>query len=106
MAAATTKETWTTPTAWRAWDGDFVSQGNLIPVLMSREFVLLYKLYESLKCSERRRAAHLLKSKSLREGAEALKRERVPLIAKRHPGEHEHHEGALTENIDHNSCVR
>jgi biopolymer transport protein ExbB len=94
------------------WEqGDFVARGTLIIlVLMSMGswYILITKLYESLKLSQEAKGAQrtFFKSKSLREGAQALKTgSAFRFIADSGIEASEHHEGALTENIDHNSWV-
>ena len=94
------------------WEqGDFVARGTLIIlVLMSMGswYILITKLYESLKLSQEAKGAQrtFFKSKSLRDGAQALKTgSAFRFIADSGIEASEHHEGALTENIDHNSWV-
>jgi biopolymer transport protein ExbB len=94
------------------WEqGDWVARGTLIIlVLMSMGswYILITKLYESLKLSSEAKTAQrsFFKSRSLREGAEALKTgSAFRFIADSGIVASEHHEGALTENIDHNSWV-
>ena len=94
------------------WEqGDFVARGTLIIlVLMSMGswYILITKLYESLKLSSEAKGAQrtFFKSKSLRDGAQALKTgSAFRFIADSGIEASEHHEGALTENIDHNSWV-
>ena len=94
------------------WEqGDFVARGTLIIlVLMSMGswYILITKLYESLKLSNEAKGAQrtFFKSKSLRDGAQALKTgSAFRFIADSGIEASEHHEGALTENIDHNSWV-
>jgi len=94
------------------WDqGDWVARGTLIIlVLMSMGswYILITKLYESLKLSSEAKSAQrtFFKSKSLRDGAAALKDSGAfRFIADSGIQASEHHEGALTENIDHNSWV-
>ena len=113
MAAGTSKETVDNPYGLSAlWEqGDFVSRGTLIIlVLMSMGswYILITKLYESLKLSSEAKTAQrtFFKSKTLREGTEALKPgSAFRFIADSGIAASEHHEGALTENIDHNSWV-
>ena len=113
MAATTSKETVDNPYGLSAlWEqGDFVSRGTLIIlVLMSMGswYILITKLYESLKLSSEAKTAQrtFFKSKTLREGTEALKPgSAFRFIADSGIAASEHHEGALTENIDHNSWV-
>jgi len=112
-AAPVSKETVDNPYGLGAlWDqGDFVARGTLIVlVLMSMGswYILITKLYESLKLSGEARSAQrsFFKSRSLREGAEGLKSgSAFRFIADSGILASEHHEGALTENIDHNSWV-
>ena len=94
------------------WEqGDFVARGTLIIlVLMSMGswYILITKLYESLKLSQEAKGAQrsFFKSKSLRDGAQSLKTgSAFRFIADSGIEASEHHEGALTENIDHNSWV-
>ncbi len=94
------------------WEqGDFVARGTLIIlVLMSMGswYILITKLYESLKLSSEAKGAQrsFFKSKSVRDGAQTLKEgSAFRFIADSGITASEHHEGALTENIDHNSWV-
>jgi biopolymer transport protein ExbB len=112
-AAPTSKETVDNPYGLGAlWEqGDFVARGTLIIlVLMSMGswYILVTKLYESLKLSSEAKTAQssFFKSKSLQDGAQALKTgSAFRFIADSGIGASQHHEGALTENIDHNSWV-
>ena len=91
--------------------GDFVARGTLIIlVLMSMGswYILITKLYESFKISSQARAANkgFFKSASLNEGVLTLKKSSAfRYIAESGIQAGEHHEGALTENIDRNSWV-
>jgi biopolymer transport protein ExbB len=113
VASPITKETVDNPYGLGAlWEqGDFVARGTLIIlVLMSMGswYILITKLYESLKLSSEAKSAQrtFFKSKTLRDGAQALKKEGAfRFIADTGIEASEHHEGALTENIDHNSWV-
>jgi biopolymer transport protein ExbB len=113
MAAATSKETVDNPYGLSAlWEqGDFVSRGTLIIlVLMSMGswYILITKLYESVKLSSEAKSAQrtFFKSKTLREATESLKPGGAfRFIADSGIAAGEHHEGALTENIDRNSWV-
>ncbi|MGZ5654489.1 MAG: MotA/TolQ/ExbB proton channel family protein [Caldimonas sp.] len=94
------------------WDqGDWVARGTLIILVvmsMGSWYILITKLYESLKLSSDAKTAQrtFFKSKSLRDGAAALKEGGAfRFIADSGIQASEHHEGALTENIDHNSWV-
>jgi biopolymer transport protein ExbB len=112
-AAPVSKETVDNPYGLGAlWDqGDWVARGTLIVLVimsMGSWYILITKLYESLKLSSEARTAQrsFFKSRSLREGAEALKTgSAFRFIADSGIHASEHHEGALTENIDHNSWV-
>jgi len=112
-AAPVSKETVDNPYGLGAlWDqGDWVARGTLIVLVimsMGSWYILITKLYESLKLSSEARTAQrsFFKSRSLREGAEALKTgSAFRFIADSGILASEHHEGALTENIDHNSWV-
>jgi biopolymer transport protein ExbB len=94
------------------WEqGDWVARGTLIILIlmsMGSWYILITKLYESFKLSSEAKAAQrsFFKSRSLREGAEALKTgSAFRYIADSGILASEHHEGALTENIDHNTWV-
>jgi len=112
-SAVAAKETVDNPYGLGAlWEqGDFVARGTLIIlVLMSMGswYILITKLYESLKLSQEAKGAQrtFFKSKSLRDGAQALKTgSAFRFIADSGIEASQHHEGALTENIDHNSWV-
>ncbi|HEX2541854.1 MAG TPA: MotA/TolQ/ExbB proton channel family protein [Caldimonas sp.] len=113
MAPTTTKESVDNPYGLSAlWEqGDLVSRGTLIIlVLMSMGswYILITKLYESLKLSSEAKSAQrtFFKSKTLREGTESLKPgSAFRFIADTGIAASEHHEGALTEHIDRNSWV-
>ncbi len=113
VASPTAKETVDNPYGLGAlWEqGDFVARGTLIIlVLMSMGswYILITKLYESLKLSSEAKTAQktFFKSKSVRDGMQALKTGGAfRFIADSGIEASEHHEGALTENIDHNSWV-
>jgi len=112
-AAPATRETVDNPYGLGAlWEqGDFVARGTLIIlVLMSMGswYILITKLYESIKLSSEAKTAQkgFFKAKSLRDAAGALKQgSAFRFIADSGIEASEHHEGALTENIDHNSWV-
>ncbi len=94
------------------WEqGDFVSRGTLIIlVLMSMGswYILITKLYESLKLSSEAKTAQrgFFKAKTLQDAAKGLKEgSAFRFIAESGIAASEHHEGTLTENIDHNSWV-
>ncbi len=91
--------------------GDFVSKGTLmILVIMSMGswYILITKLWESLKISSQAKKAHgsFFKAASLQEGAAALKEgSAFRFIADTGIAAGEHHEGELTRNIDRNTWV-
>ncbi|MCW5663925.1 MAG: MotA/TolQ/ExbB proton channel family protein [Piscinibacter sp.] len=111
--ATTAKETVDNPYGLQAlWaQGDFVAKGTLvILVLMSMGswYILVTKLYESLKISGEAKAARasFFKAASLQEGAKKLKEgSAFRFIAETGIDAGEHHEGELTENIDRNTWV-
>jgi biopolymer transport protein ExbB len=111
--ATTTKETVDNPYGLSAlWQqGDFVAKGTLvILVLMSMGswYILITKLYESLKISGEAKAARasFFKASDLQEGAKKLKDgSAFRFIAETGIDAGEHHEGELTENIDRNTWV-
>ena len=111
--APVTKETVDNPYGLGALiaNGDWISRGTLlILILMSMGswYILVTKLYESLKLSSEAKAAQggFFKSKSLKEASQGLKQgSAFRFIADSGIAASEHHEGALTENIDHNSWV-
>jgi biopolymer transport protein ExbB len=117
MAAPSTgivsKETVDNPYGLAAlWaQGDFVSKGTLIILVimsMGSWYILITKLYESLKMGGEARAASrkFFKSASLKEGLATLKKgSAFRYIAETGIEAGEHHEGALTENIDRNTWV-
>jgi biopolymer transport protein ExbB len=113
LAAPVSKETVDNPYGLGAlWEqGDWVARGTLIILVvmsMGSWYILITKLYESLKLSSDAKAAQrtFFKSRSLREGSQALKSgSAFRFIADSGIVASEHHEGALTENIDHNSWV-
>jgi len=112
-ASPISKETVDNPYGLAAlWEqGDWVARGTLIILIvmsMGSWYILITKLYESLKLSSEAKTAQrtFFKSRSLREGAESLKTgSAFRFIADSGILASEHHEGALTENIDHNSWV-
>ena len=91
--------------------GDFVARGTLIILVimsMGSWYILITKLYESLKMSAEARASSkkFFKSGSLNEGVQSLKKgSAFRFIAETGVDAGEHHEGALTENIDRNTWV-
>ena len=91
--------------------GDWVSRGTLlILTLMSMGswYILVTKLYESLQMSREAKqvSGKFFKSRSVSEAAQSLKEGTAfRFIADSGLEASEHHEGALTENIDHNSWV-
>ena len=91
--------------------GDFVAKGTLIILIimsMGSWYILITKLYESYKLSSQARAANkkFFKSTSLADGIATLKAgSAFRYIAESGVQAGEHHEGALTENIDRNTWV-
>ncbi|MGE0434676.1 MAG: MotA/TolQ/ExbB proton channel family protein [Planctomycetota bacterium] len=113
LAATTEKEVVDNPYGLQAlWaQGDFVAKGTLvILVLMSfgSWYILVTKLYESLKISAEARAARktFFKAATLTDGAKTLKDgSAFRFIAETGIEAGEHHEGELTANIDRNTWV-
>ena len=111
--APTTKETVDNPYGLNAlWSqGDYVARGTLIILAlmsMGSWYILVTKLYESLKLASEAKASQkgFFKSKSIAEATKTLKAgSAFRFIADSGLEASEHHEGALTENIDHNSWV-
>jgi len=111
--ASVSKETVDNPYGLAAlWaQGDFVARGTLIILVimsMGSWYILVTKLYESLKISSEAKAASrkFFKSASLSEGVKTLKKgSAFRYIAETGINAGEHHEGTLTENIDRNSWV-
>jgi biopolymer transport protein ExbB len=106
--ATTTKETVDNPYGLGAlWaQGDFVARGTLgILFLMSLGswYILITKLYESFKISSQAREARkgFFKSVTLNDAIKTLKDgSAFRFIAESGVAANDHHEGALTENID------
>jgi biopolymer transport protein ExbB len=94
---------------WR--QGDWVSKGTLIILLimsMGSWYIIFVKLWEQYKLMREGRevAASFWKAASLKEGAKKLKESSAyRYIAETGLEANEHHEGALTENIDLNTWV-
>ncbi len=113
LTATTTKETIDNPYGLSAlWQqGDFVARGTLmILVIMSMGswYILVTKLYESLKVASEARAARkgFFKHPSLNDAAKTLKEgSAFRFIAESGIEANDHHEGALTEHIDRNTWV-
>jgi biopolymer transport protein ExbB len=111
--ASTSKETIDNPYGLSAlWaQGDFVAKGTLIILVimsMGSWYILITKLYESLKISGEAKAARkgFFKNASLGEAAKTLKQgSAFRFIAETGIEASDHHEGALTEHIDRNSWV-
>ena len=112
-APVTTKETVDNPYGLGAlWaQGDFVARGTLgILFIMSLGswYILITKLYESIKISREARTAQqtFFKSANLSSASETLKDGGAfRFIADTGIEASEHHEGALTDNIDRNTWV-
>jgi biopolymer transport protein ExbB len=113
MEPIVTKETIDNPygleALWR--QGDFVSKGTLIILVimsMGSWYIIFVKLWEQFKLMRQGRemAGSFWKSQSLRDGAKKLKDgSAFRYIAETGMDANEHHEGALTENIDLNTWV-
>jgi len=94
---------------WR--QGDFVSKGTLIILVimsMGSWYILFVKLWEQYKLMREARDVRTAfwKAPSLREGTTRLdKKSAYRYIAESGLDANEHHEGALTENIDLNDWV-
>jgi biopolymer transport protein ExbB len=94
---------------WR--QGDWVSKGTLIILVimsMGSWYIIFVKLWEQSKLGREGRAmgAGFWKAASLKEGASKLKSNSAyRYIAESGIEANEHHEGALTENIDLNTWV-
>jgi biopolymer transport protein ExbB len=108
-----TKETIENPygleALWR--QGDFVSKGTLIILVimsMGSWYIIFVKLWEQFKLMRQGRemSASFWKSASLKDGAKKLKDgSAFRFIAETGLEANEHHEGALTDNIDLNTWV-
>jgi biopolymer transport protein ExbB len=113
LAPTTTKETVDNPYGLSAlWaQGDFVARGTLIILVimsMGSWYILITKLYESLKISGEARTAQqkFFKSANLSSASQTLKEGGAfRFIADSGIEASEHHEGALTDNIDRNTWV-
>ena len=113
MAATVSRETVDNPYGLSAlWaQGDFVARGVLVLlVLMSMGswYIMITKLYESMKISGEAKAARksFFKSSSLNEAVKTLKEgSAFRFIAESGIDAGDHHEGALTDNIDRNTWV-
>jgi biopolymer transport protein ExbB len=111
--ATTSKETVDNPYGLSAlWaQGDFVARGTLlILVIMSMGswYILVTKLYESFKISSQARAARkgFYKAVNLSDAVKSLKDgSAFRFIAESGLSASEHHEGAVTENIDRNTWI-
>ncbi len=112
-SAATSKETVDNPYGLAAlWaQGDFVSRGTLIMLVimsMGSWYILITKLYESLKISREAKMAQktFFRSSNLSSAVESLKEGGAfRFIADTGIEASEHHAGTLTENIDRNTWV-
>jgi biopolymer transport protein ExbB len=113
IAASVSKETVDNPYGLAAlWaQGDFVARGVLVLlVLMSMGswYIMITKLYESMKISGEAKAARkgFFKSASLNDAVRTLKEgSAFRFIAESGISAGDHHEGALTDNIDRNTWV-
>jgi biopolymer transport protein ExbB len=112
-AAIVSKESVDNPYGLQAlWQqGDFVAKGTLIILVimsMGSWYILITKLWESLRLSSEAKAAgrSFFKSASLNDGLKTLKTgSAFHFIAESGVNAGEHHEGSLTENIDRNTWV-
>jgi biopolymer transport protein ExbB len=112
-AATSSKEVVDNPYGLQAlWQqGDFVAKGTLIILVimsMGSWYILITKLWESMRLSSQARSAgrDFFKSATLAEGVNSLKEgSAFHFIAKTGVTAGEHHEGSLTENIDRNTWV-
>jgi biopolymer transport protein ExbB len=113
VSATTSKEQVDNPYGLKAlWEqGDFVSKGTLIILVimsMGSWYILITKLYESLKIAGEAKAARkgFFKHASLNDAARTLKEgSAFRFIAESGIEANDHHEGALTEHIDRNTWV-
>jgi biopolymer transport protein ExbB len=111
--AITTKETVDNPYGLGAlWaQGDFVARGTLFVLVvmsMGSWYILITKLYESFKISSQARAARngFFKAVTVNDAVKTLKDgSAFRFIAESGIAASDHHEGALTENIDRNTWV-
>jgi biopolymer transport protein ExbB len=113
VAPTVTKETIDNPYGLEAlWkQGDWVAKGTLIILVimsMGSWYIIFVKLWEQTKLIREGREMRnsFWKAPSLREGAKRLKEgSAFRYIAEQGVDANEHHEGALTENIDLNTWV-
>jgi len=113
LAATTTKESVDNPYGIKAlWaQGDFVAKGTLMILFimsLGSWYILITKLYESMKISGEAKAARkgFFKHASLGDAAKTLKQgSAFRFIAETGIEAGDHHEGALTEHIDRNTWV-
>jgi len=113
LQATTTKESVDNPYGIKAlWaQGDFVAKGTLMILFimsLGSWYILITKLYESMKISGEAKAARkgFFKHASLGDAAKTLKQgSAFRFIAETGIEAGDHHEGALTEHIDRNTWV-
>lgn len=110
--ATTRKETIDNPYGIaHIWEGDFVARGTLIILIimsMGSWYILITKLYESMKIAGQAKAARqgFFKALTLNDAVKTLKEgSAFRFIAESGMVASEHHEGALTEHIDLNTWV-
>lgn len=111
--ATTTRETVGNPYGLSAlWaQGDFIARGTLVILVimsMGSWYILITKLFESFKISAQARAARqeFFKAPTVGDAVGTLKTgSAFRYIAENGLAASEHHEGALTENIDRNTWV-
>jgi len=113
MPPAVSKEVVDNPYGLSAlWaQGDFVSRGTLILLVimsMGSWYILITKLWESMKLAGQAKAANkgFFKAASLQDGVKLLKKgSAYRYIAETGIEAGQHHEGTLVENVDRNSWV-
>ncbi len=113
LQATTTKESVDNPYGIKAlWaQGDFVAKGTLMILFimsLGSWYILITKLYESMKVAGEAKAARkgFFKHASLGEATTTLKQgSAFRFIAESGIEASDHHEGALTEHIDRNTWV-
>jgi biopolymer transport protein ExbB len=111
--AATSQEVVDNPYGLGAlWaQGDTIARGTLLILVvmsMGSWYIIVTKLYESLKIGREARVARkdFFKKSNLAEAAKTLERgSAFRFIAEAGIDANDHHEGALTENIDRNTWV-
>ncbi|HIV72868.1 MAG TPA: MotA/TolQ/ExbB proton channel family protein [Candidatus Aquabacterium excrementipullorum] len=113
ISASTSQETVDNPYGLGAlWaQGDFVAKGTLLILVIfsiGSWYILVTKLYESLKLSREAKDArkNFFKASNLQEGAGKLKQgSAFRFVAESGINASNHHEGELTEHIDRNTWI-